>query len=977
MLAVAAACHGQLSVPYDITTGTMPVSYAQGIPEDSYGLSSLENINLFNGKLSLNVPLFTVSSRGDASFSRTLHIQPNWRIDVTSAACLPNCPQGAQEYYEMPVQWSQFVNRSTFGPGTVVRVTEFGNWAGCIVNPGQVWPQKSLTKIFFIDTYGSTTELVDVATGGVSQDAKGSCANPSNDVNRGQVFRARDGSEVYFRASLPVTDLPTNTAMVAGSSSMQQLVDGGGYLFFPNGVRYRINNQGLVDQIRDRHGNVSTFQYESACDVSGTNCRLTKAIDSQGRETKFSYGTPTGVGDPAGATTYTLIEYEGAGSTFNREVRIYYGPLSNALFDPNYTQDQPYSTLFSGDAINWFNYVPNPDRYNPSVVMEIRYPNTRSYKFRYNAYAEPTRVELPTGGKFEYKWDKGCEINTATPPAQNWVPRNRCGVSIYRRLTERTAHDRSGVQLMRKVFDADDERASDDPIGTENLNVLENEYGGAGFTTLLRQTKHVFFGRPNDDSVLAEFQSSGWKLGRSLEQHIIESSGTTRRVNYQFWAQRNQEFSTYSTSDESASWSLAPNNPRMVRSQEYRHDATDPKWRTTEFVYDRFNNRAVTIEHNWTSTQLGFSSSTRARLQRYFYQINSGYVDLALGAGANTAHLLRLPTRYQVGSGADASWNLTGVEADTQYTYDGAGALNTSQPSVQYEDPASKPRGNVTTISRWLNTTGSWLTHNYKFDRAGNIVEYTNPRAKTSFFEYGDNPSCSEDNGASGTLAFQTKIRNAITPTAHETTRCYDHLSGTLVWEQDPNGTQTRFYHNDGLRRLTAIEYASNNASLKHATQFSYDDTNVTVTTTSGLPDAGSSASGLTRSTITFDGLGRQVQTANRVTGGFVYTRKEYDELGRVKHDYFPASSLSSTAATSYTLDVLDRPIATTVSDGASDASSYTNYYPDRTISQDPAVKWRALSFDALGRLTSVEEPGFQGAPTGHASNWTTSYLYL
>ena len=116
-----------------------------------------------------------------------------------------------------------------------------------------------------------------------------------------------------------------------------------------------------------------------------------------------------------------------------------------------------------------------------------------SYTFQYNSYGEVTRLTLPTGGAYQYKY---LEVSECSGPNSGVITTNQnVGYSIYRRVQERDELA-DGVNITAKtIFTA-----------TPNLNPDPNHPGRAettvqvdfqdGSSNLLRRELHYFYGDP-------------------------------------------------------------------------------------------------------------------------------------------------------------------------------------------------------------------------------------------------------------------------------------------------------------------------------------------------------------------------------------------------------------------------------------------------------------------------------------------------
>ncbi|MFN7932153.1 MAG: hypothetical protein U0R19_02430 [Bryobacteraceae bacterium] len=207
-----------------------------------------------------------------------------------------------------------------------------------------------------------------------------------------------------------------------------------GTLYFRNGSKFQID-KGRVRRIVDRNGNFTQLAYcgeaQSAC--SG-EMLLEKATDPVGRTTTFAYNCAA----PAGQECHT-ITYSGYNGT-SRVIKVTWGEATSKL-----RPDLASGTLFPD-----LNTTPLSQA-GLSPLKVLLADGTSNYDIYYNRYGEVARIVLPTGGAYDYEYDKGFNNTesgiytsgqvlsrlddatnaTAIPP---WSP------FIYRRLVKRREH---------------------------------------------------------------------------------------------------------------------------------------------------------------------------------------------------------------------------------------------------------------------------------------------------------------------------------------------------------------------------------------------------------------------------------------------------------------------------------------------------------------------------------------------------------
>src|SRR6185436_12428750 len=170
-----------------------------------------------------------------------------------------------------------------------------------------------------------------------------------------------------------------------------------GYLMLRDGARLRID-EGVVSQIRDRNGNVMTFVY----DESG---RVTQITDALNRVVTVTYATTQQL--------YDEITFKGSRG-LPRKIRVHYSLLASALRTGAAQGSSGYQLMTTRQLfpeLNGSTDEPN----NIGVISSVELPNGRQYRFYYNSYAQLARVELPTGGAFEYDYQPGSGVGGLPP----------------------------------------------------------------------------------------------------------------------------------------------------------------------------------------------------------------------------------------------------------------------------------------------------------------------------------------------------------------------------------------------------------------------------------------------------------------------------------------------------------------------------------------------------------------------------------
>jgi len=193
---------------------------------------------------------------------------------------------------------------------------------------------------------------------------------------RGTVFMSYDGSSAQFSATSPVTD-PNACQNGAG------VLDG--TLQLRDGTTYATTG-GYVTRITDRNGN-------------------TLSTSADGNTITDSYGRTTSITSTCGTSPCAdQIHYPGANGSA-RIITVNFDSLHNLL-----RADQTLQTtaqLWGVPACypSGAGCSPSTTSYDPpNLVSHVDYPNGSSYRLYYTSYGDVARVDLPTGGRYEYDY---------------------------------------------------------------------------------------------------------------------------------------------------------------------------------------------------------------------------------------------------------------------------------------------------------------------------------------------------------------------------------------------------------------------------------------------------------------------------------------------------------------------------------------------------------------------------------------------
>ena len=458
-----------------LNDGSTPPGIEPGSPAGSFILSDFDTINPYSGNLNFRLPLVNTGGRGMSGYTVLLPI--NYRWTVWHAFDRPN-----QFYRHYPQSYSRSSSiRPGYTPGgfEIRRVQE---GSSCTSDEPMVF--SALTRVVFSSSDGTEYELIDALNGGSPRTAY---CGVSPQASRGRVWHTYDGSFITFVADAEIRDLD-GTIKLAGQ------------LLFPDGTKYRIDNNN-VSRIQDRNGNVTTFTYNG-----GT---LTKVTDSIGKEITFTYD----VQDMGQYGLHDQITYIGFGGQ-PRTIRISYKNLSDILRS-DYTI-QTINTLFGltdmGSTVN-----------NSKLVSAVWLPNDQNYKFYYNSYSELARVELPTGGAFEYDWGTSLfggsangivTVRTATSSTLEFFP------EIYRRVLAKRLYlngETGNAFVLKTTFS----QTQGQGTLTSSTTIEQRDAGN----NLLGQTKHFFHHNPIPYESNDVFFIPKWDEGREYQTETFDIVG--------------------------------------------------------------------------------------------------------------------------------------------------------------------------------------------------------------------------------------------------------------------------------------------------------------------------------------------------------------------------------------------------------------------------------------------------------------------
>jgi RHS repeat-associated protein len=980
MLPVIASA--QVTYTKRATDGSTPLELSTGAPAGAYSLSGFDTINPYTQSLNFSLPLLGVGGRGNTSYTMTLPIEQKWRVEHTvydpGLNCGERCEEYIVEHHYLPISHWHTAIKPGFSPGVLIRRLAGSSYV--LEDCGGVRPLLALTRLTFITADGTEYELRDKLTGGRPLPAL-TC---SQGASRGRVFTTADGTSATFIADQTVTDFPLLVSDPEGSS-----IPTAGYLFMQDGTRYRIDADGHVTEMRDRNGNLLRFVYQG---------ELTEVIDSLNRRITIN------------GNTITYHGFNGAA----RSIQIVYASLASRLRPAN--AQHPASTLKTYGEL--FPTIPVDSTtaghmsayFDTLVVAAVILPNNQQYGFYYNSYGELARVDLPTGGSFEYDYqDNDGVLNLGGGPDAG------DSYQIFRRVVQRRVYKEGGALESAIAFGACTAGTSglgdscvqvdqlDPNAGTGNPGGCASGDQGNNYR-LVSRTRHYYFGYPGPGLFKDAVHYSKWNEGKESATEMLACDGNTvlqrvvntwqQRAPIAWWSAGNFEYGPEPAND-----------PRLIETQTTLLDTGQVSKQT--FSYDQYNNRTDVFGYDYG---VGVPGPLRVHTQTQYLTVNP-VNGLAYDAPnlsptnpslASMIHLRGLPERQSV-------FDAAGVErARTVYEYDkhtGAGHDQlTPRSDISGLDAAftgtHQTRGNVTATTHYLlssggNVTGS-ISAYQQYDVAGNLVKAIDPRGNATTFEYNDrfgspdgearanNPPSSlsappSPGAPQQSYAFPTLTTNALNQTIYLQ---YDYHLGKPIDAEDVNGVVFSGYYNDMLDRPTQVMRAVG-TDLKSQMSFGYDDVNRMITTTK---DHSAYNDNMQKTQLLYDGLGRTIESRQYETAGgnYIAVSQKYDSLGRehrVSNPFRPWNA-ETPIYTTTTFDALGRVRTVTTPDGAVASAAYSG---NRMLATDQAGKQRISQTNALGQLINVWEIKSADAATeavtfpNHpeaAAGYRTSYGY-
>jgi RHS repeat-associated protein len=532
------------------------------------------------------------------------------------------------------------------------------------------------------------------------------------------------------------------------------------------------------------------------------------------------------------------------------------------------------------------------------AVQSIVFPDNTSYQFQYDSYGQITTMTLPTGGQITYGY-----TNTTAPNVVN------------RWLTSRTLL--GNTWTFTPVFNS-----CTAPCNPLTVTVTTPPYNDGISTTSDNHVYSFFFSSP---------KGGGGAWPAQIQYFRGPTTGTplvTLTKDY--------------NNGTNNSCQLPMGNaltPVLVRETLSWPSGSGTLSKKMEYCYDA-NGVNIIAKKGWNYQPNGNFAAAPDREIDTAYVTDPAYV---------SANILTWPlTVTTLGPGG-------AQVAKTTYAYD-AGTLQPSNITTQHATPAG-PRGNLTSVSKWLNTTNSTITSSTAWFDTGKVYQSADPLGHTTTFTY--------DPAFAG--AYVTQTCNPLSQCSYAN---YDFNTGSLISSTDINGSAagdpsyTSTYTYDSMLRPLCTNVPDGGQSC-----VSYPS----ATTTTRTTKISSALNEL--SSVILDSLGRPSQTQHVTPAGTARVDTTYDPLGRVasvSNPYF-ATTDSTYGVTQSTYDGLSRTIKITRQDGSIATSQFSflsgNVNGSCVTNTDEAGKQRRLCHNGFGELIEVDEPGDSFAGTNAAGS--------
>ncbi|HXN72919.1 MAG TPA: hypothetical protein VN861_10250 [Candidatus Acidoferrales bacterium] len=456
-----------------------------------------------------------------------------------------------------------------------------------------------------------------------------------------------------------------------------------------------------------------------------------------------------------------------------------------------------YQTAFSQVGVEQVQNASGPAKTGNVIVTMILTDGTK-YTLNWDSYGDVTSIGLPTGGSITYAWT---EIS---------IPycANGSGAHVSRAVAFRTVNDGTTSRTWNYTWGAQQSNGSITNIATDPLG---------------NSTVHAFSGIASTHCNPYETATTVYQ-GSNTSGQLLETVNTT-------YSGTEGSFDTAINVVPTSITTTVGNSVKLVTK------TYDTGLGTGQPI---FGDVVTEKDYDWSTSPpetLLMQTNTS-----YLWQTNSSYA---------TSGLLDLPSSVVVENASGSR------VAETDYTYDEPTYLTASGITTNHVAPLEGVRGNLSTVSKWLNTGSPVVSHTNWYD-TGEPYQKIDPKGNKTTYAY------------SGTYAgaYPTTITNAL---GQITTNVYDASTGLLTSTTDSNGQVASFAYDTMFRK--AQDTYPDGGQTSYC--YTYDQpgclgvTCYNVGRRTGMTDAGGSES------WAYDKMGRELaeqRTSNSITKNTAYT---------------------------------------------------------------------------------------------------------
>lgn len=618
-----------------------------------------------------------------------------------------------------------------------------------------------------------------------------------------------------------------------------------------------------------------------------------------------------------------------------------------------------------------------PIRFNPTVLAEVRLPNGKSYKFKYNRHGEITKVTYPAGSYETFLYAQIPTMSGEWSPVFNQANRG---------VVERRVYNSAGTLEQRWQYSASINNGQTPypvtaPYKVTTIASSKDNPNANGITTerfLIRDPD------PNPNDRIGNYGFDDPRAGMPIEEITKDELGNikSRTLTDYVVAPARPGGDARAKRDARPSRSVSINiegNKALATLSRTEYDdagSADP---------EHFSHLNVKRKKGYHYKALDLNTATGASLETIAMMFGDeallasvSETDYQYDPGYKARGIPSLPVETRLLNPADAAEVLVRTQTvfdESAYLVADSGFL-TGSLAATWIDPLNDQtipansrmwRARPTTSKTWQEETGSWLQKHTQYDQYGNV--------RKAWDVSGDPTRFTETRYSSGyACAYPTTVISpAPDPTdthgtsqTSQSTTMYDYMTGLTLAATNDFGQTTRTEYDDPLLRPTRVSGVN---IVVPVTETIYDDDNLTVKVRKQIDgnnwdESITYADSLGRPVkkrvndsqgdvvvrTKYDLMGHAVQVSNpyRVDAGgspaetVYWTKTRYDELGRNLQSFAPAAENAtgdSLGTTHYDLAVAGDSLGTVVE--TTDAAGR---------------KSRAIK-NALGQVIRVDEP--------------------